>query len=155
MPTSIGKFSEGILFSHEIKCISDFLFRDFETIISQSDSSSVCVTNRIESRRRFHSFPSACIPSQCLPAYHRWNPVFPRTRVYLFATRSTFDPLKRDLYDMKKQRLASTTDLRDSRIDCSRWIFRATRYRRSGGFHTNPTMGTATAGIRLSYDSAK
>lgn len=70
--------------------------------------------------------------------------VFPWTRVYLFATRSTFDPLKRNLYGTKKQRLASTTDLRD-RIDCSRWIFRATRYRRSGGFHTNPTMGTATA----------
>lgn len=68
--------------------------------------------------------------------------VFPRTRVYLFATRSTFDPLKRDPYGTRKQRLASPFDLRD-RIDCSRWIFRATRYRRSGGFHTNPTIGTA------------
>lgn len=95
--------------------------------------------NGIESRRRFHDFPSAR-PRHVSPMK---SAVFPRTRVYLFATRSTFDPLKRDPYGTRKHRLASPFDPRD-RIDCSRWIFRATRYRRSRGFHTNPTMGTAT-----------
>lgn len=84
--------------------------------------------------------PHVSMPSRVSPMK---SAVFPRTRVYLFATRSTLDPLKRDPYGTKKQRLAFPLRPPCDRIDCSRWIFRATRYRRSGGFHTNPTMGTA------------
>jgi len=88
-----------------------------KAIISQSDSSLVYVTNGIESRRRFYGFPSAC--SILMPSHvsSMKSTVFSQTRVYLFATRSTFDPLKRDSYGMKKQRLAFPIDLRD-RIDC-------------------------------------
>lgn len=64
-------------------------------------------------------FPSWRAPATVSPVK---SAVFPRTRVYLFATRSTFDPLKRDPYGTKKQRLASPYDLRD-RIDCSRSDF--------------------------------
>jgi len=113
----VDKFSEGILFPREIKRVSGFLPQDDYFSRSKSDSSLVYVTNGIESRRRFYGFSSACpipMPSHVSSVK---STVFSQTRVYLFATRSTFDPLKRDPYGMKKQRLAFPIDLRD-RIDC-------------------------------------
>lgn len=120
--------------------LNAFPFLSLETIIFCNDSSRH-LTNRIELRRRFHRvyFPHASSSLALLLPMK--STVSSRTRVYLFAARSAFDPLKRDPY-AKKHRLASPFDLWD-RIDCSRWIFRATRYRRSAGFHADPTMGTA------------
>lgn len=79
--------------------------------------------------------------------------VFPRTRVYLFATRSTFDPLKRDPYGTKRQRLASPFDLRGLTAVGGFSVRRGIDV--PGDFTGSGQQEPRPCGIRLFYDSAK